>query len=507
MKKLISFFLEYYNKHPFRTILFVALLVRLIAVFFSKGYAMMDDHYLVIEQPQQWVDHYDENKWLPQYGAAVPSGHSLFYIGINYLILLVLQTFGIIDAQIKMYIIRFLHALWSMGIIYWGYLIVKKLSNQKYAKTVAWILSLIWLFPFLSVRQLVEFVSIPFFLWSIWLIIKEENQSWIVFLLSGFIGALSVSVRYQTVLIIIGIAFSLFIQKQGKKAIMYSIGALISFLAIQGIVDYIIWKRPFAEFAEYVRYNLENKYNYFRGNWYNYIFLVLGLVVPPVSFFITWGWIKSFRKYLILSLPFLFFLLFHMYFPNRQERFILPVLPLFIMQGTMGWLYFKEKSTFWIKKKKLYKSLITISISLNFILLIPLTLMYSKRSYVEAMTYLKNKPITYLVLDDKNHDSNPIIPRFYLQRWDRYYSVSGIHPITELAVTKEYLVKHKRAMPNYFLFFEEENLSQRVDSMKLLFPDINLDTIVYPSFVDKVMHFLNKNNKNQTIFIYKNENI
>lgn len=507
MKKLLSLLSAYYMKHPFRTILFVALLARLIAVVFSKGYAMMDDHYLIIEQSQQWVDHYDENQWLPQYGAAVPSGHSMFYIGINYVILSVLQILGIVDAQIKMYIIRLLHALWSMGIIYWGYLIAKKLSNQAYAKTTAWILSLIWLMPFLSVRQLAEVVSIPFYLWGIWLLIKNKNSAWYVLMLSGFVSATAVSVRFQTVLIIIGIAFSFFIQKEWKKAMIYSIGALISFIAIQGMIDYFIWKRPFAEFAEYVRYNMENKYSYFRGNWYNYILLLLGLVIPPVSFFISWGWIKSFRKYLILSLPFLFFLLFHMYFPNRQERFILPVLPLFIIQGTMGWLYFKEKSVFWIKKKTLYKSLIAFSLILNFILLIPLTLMYSKRSYVEAMTYLKNKPITYLVLEDKNHNSNPIIPRFYLQRWDRYFSVSGIHPITELAVTKEYLVKHHRAMPNYFLFFEEENLSQRVDSMKLLFPNIKLDTIVYPGFVDKVMHFLNKRNKNQTIVIYKNENI
>lgn len=507
MKRLISFWVDYYTQHPFRAILFVALLVRLVAVIFSKGYAMMDDHYLIIEQPQQWVDHYDENKWLPQYGATTPSGHSMFYIGIHYLLFLILQTLGVVDAQIKMYFIRLLHALWSMGIIYWGYLIVNKLSNQTYAKNTAWILSLIWLFPFLSVRQLVEFTCIPFFLWNIWLIIKNEKQSCLNILIAGFIGALSVSIRFQTFLIIIGIVLSMMMQKRWEMAIYYSMGALLSFVVIQGLIDFMIWKRPFAEFAEYVRYNLENKYNYFRGNWYNYILLILGLLLPPVSFFIFWGWIKSFGKYLILSLPIILFLLFHMYFPNRQERFILPILPLIIMQGTMGWLSFKETSGFWNQRKKLYKILVSISLILNFILLLPLTVMYSKRSYVEAMIYLKNKPITYLVIDDKNHYSEPIIPRFYMQRWDRYYKVCGTRPVTQLAKVKDYLIKHQKSMPNYFLFFEEENLMQRVDSMKMLFPDIKLDTIVYPGFVDKVMHFLNKHNKNQTIFIYKNENI
>lgn len=47
MERLTSILVDYYAKHPFRAILFVALLVRLMAFMFLKGYAMMDDHYLL----------------------------------------------------------------------------------------------------------------------------------------------------------------------------------------------------------------------------------------------------------------------------------------------------------------------------------------------------------------------------------------------------------------------------------------------------------------------------
>ncbi len=502
MKDFFKQISTYYSQHPFKTILWVALLVRLIAAIFSRGYLMMDDHYLVIEQSQQWVDHYDEDMWLPQYGAISPSGHSLFYVGLHYILFFLLQSVGIINAQIKILIVRIIHALWSMGIVYWGFLITKKLSNQRYAQSVAWILSLLWLFPMLSVHQLVEFACIPFILWSIWLIVKEEKTSIARLIWAGFIGGLAISVRFQTALIIGGIAMALLLNKKWKAFVFYSLGAVASFVLLQGVTDIIIWHRPFAEFSEYVRYNLENRYNYFRGNWYNYLLLIMGLLVPPASFMLLWGWIKTYRKYLILFLPALLFLLFHTYFPNRQERFILPILPLLIIQGTMGWLEFKEKSKFCYSKARMFRGFVIFSIVINFILLIPLTVMYSKRSYVEAMIYLKDKPFHNLFIDDKNHDAAPIIPRFYLQRWCHYFYVSGKNSVNRYIILNE---KHPLALPEYVLFFEKENLPQRLDSIKLIYPHLVKDTVIYPGMVDKVMHFLNKHNKNQTIIIYRYE--
>lgn len=505
MKGFYKKIVRFYATNPLLTILVIGFLIRMVAVVFSKGYAMMDDHYLIIEQSQQWVDNYDENKWLPQYGATTPSGHSLFYVGIHYIILLILKYIGIYDAQVKMFIIRFIHALWSLMIVYFGYKIVERLSDSYKAKIAGWLLALLWLFPFLSVRQLVEYACIPFIFWSLWLIISEDKFHFKTFLISGFIGALGVSVRFQISLILVGIVIALLIKKEYKAAVSYSLGTIISFCLVQGLVDFIIWKRPFAEFLEYAKYNIENRYNYFRGNWYNYILLVLGLLLPPVSFMLSWGIVKSFKSYLLFSLPIVIFMLFHMYFPNRQERFILPILPLIIVQGVMGWFDFIEKSEYWKKHTKLHINLWKVFIILNIILLIPLTLTYTKRSYVEAMTYLKNKPLTNFVIDDKNHESNPIVPRFYLQKWIKYYYVSELHPVKKLEKIKNYLVEHNKPLPNYILFFEEENLSQRVDSIKTVFPDIVLDTIVYPGFVDRVMHFLNKRNKNQTIVIYRRE--
>jgi hypothetical protein len=500
----MDFLQKLWKDKPLFIILLAGIFFRVLAIIFSKGYAMMDDHYLVIEQAQQWVDNIDGNKWLPSYGAAIPSGHSLFYVGIHFFIFKGLEFVGILDPQIKMYFIRLILAAYSLITILFGYKIALHYSDKNSAKTVAVLLSVLWLFPFLSVRNLVEFSCIPVFIYGLWLVIKsiDKNKNILIMFVAGLITGISISIRFQAVLLIIGLGMALIFKKKWIAAICYSLGAIISFAIIQGIIDGIIWGRPFAEFTEYLKYNLENRYNYFTGNWYNYILLILGLLIPPVSFFIFFGWIRTWKKYLIVFLPAFVFLLFHMYFPNRQERFILPILPLIIISGIIGWNEFVTKSAFWGRRKKmLYYSWVFFWL-INISLLIPLSITYTKRSYAEAMTYLKNKSVKCLVVDDKNHDSNPIMPRFYLDSWDPIYYSSGVHPYSEIIYVKDYLTLVKKPLPQYFVFLETENLQNRVDSINKIFPGLELDTIIEPGLIDKVMHFLNNHNKNQTIVIY-----
>jgi hypothetical protein len=75
-----------WNEKPLRLILIIALLLRLISVLFSRGYEMHDDHFLIIEAPQSWLDGRDYNNWLPwNQEKPEPTGHSFFYTGFHFL--------------------------------------------------------------------------------------------------------------------------------------------------------------------------------------------------------------------------------------------------------------------------------------------------------------------------------------------------------------------------------------------------------------------------------------
>ena len=77
MTKLLQNFRQTFS--PLQQLMIIGLLVRLVAVVFSKGFGWHDDHFLIIESSQSWVDGFDYNYWLPDENDPnrVPQGHSL----------------------------------------------------------------------------------------------------------------------------------------------------------------------------------------------------------------------------------------------------------------------------------------------------------------------------------------------------------------------------------------------------------------------------------------------
>ncbi|MBM3435351.1 MAG: glycosyltransferase family 39 protein [Bacteroidetes bacterium] len=200
--------LEMWKNNPLKLIILTAIILRIISAIFSKGFGMHDDHFLVLEPPQSWVDGYDYNRWLPGSSSeAVPSGHSFFYVGIHYLILLFFKYAGIADPQTKMFIIRLLHAAFSLITVYYGYKITLKLSNGNTAKITGLMLAALWFMPVLSVRNLVEVVCIPFMMLATWKIIKHSvlKSAAIHFFVAGVLVGLGFSVRFQTLFFALGL--------------------------------------------------------------------------------------------------------------------------------------------------------------------------------------------------------------------------------------------------------------------------------------------------------------
>src|SRR5690606_13391662 len=131
MKQAIYWFKSHYT--PLQQLPIIGFLVRMVSVIFSKGFGWHDDHFLIIESSQSWVVGYDYNDWLPAEGhpERTPQGHSLFYIGIHYYIFKFLKMIGILDPQAKMFVIRFLHALWSLLVIKYAYKITEQYAGKK----------------------------------------------------------------------------------------------------------------------------------------------------------------------------------------------------------------------------------------------------------------------------------------------------------------------------------------------------------------------------------------
>jgi hypothetical protein len=517
-----SKYLKFFNTRPLLNIVLIALAVRLVAVVFAKGYGMHDDHFLVIEASQSWVDGFDYNNWLPKNQEnPIPTGHSFFYVGIHYLIFSFCKLIGFTNPDSKMYFIRLLHALLSLVVVVYGYKITEKISNKKNAIQVGLLLALLWFMPFFSVRNLVEVVAAPILMYAVWLLIIADSKKNPLrqYLIAGLIMGIAFSVRFQTILVCGGAGLVLLFQKKWKEAVIFGLGALFTMALVQGVVDMFIWHRPFAELTEYFRYNLASKDAYGTRNSLMYVELVPGLLIPPVGIFLFLGFLMCWRKYPILFVPTIIFFLFHTFFPNKQERFIFSVLPFIILLGVIGWNNFAEYSKFWLNRPKLLKACYTFFWVVNIFLLCIVSTAYSKKSRVEAMKYLSgDKNLTSIAVEEAGGKRAVMMPSYYIGKWIKVYLVKPynasdtVQQKIDLSKTGVFIpVKSlhyfnlvpENENPDYILFHGSKDLEQRVLKAREVFPELQFETEIKPGYVDRIMLWLNPANRNQPIYIYR----
>ncbi|MCC7302001.1 MAG: glycosyltransferase family 39 protein [Bacteroidia bacterium] len=504
MNRIFQHFSRSWEHRPLQLVLYAALSIRIIAALFSRGYGWHDDHFLTIEPPHSWVHGQDYNNWLPSshQGAFKPSGHSFTYSGIMFGIFSFLETAGITDPQWQMVFIRLIHALFSLLVVYYGYRIAERLYGMPVARTTGLLLALFYFMPFLSVRNLVEMVCIPFLLGGTWFLLRVESLKWKWVLLSGFFFGMAFSIRYQTVLFTAGTGLVLLFTVPFLRTMAWSLALAATVLITQGLVDYIIWGVPFAEFWEYTTYNQSaGATDYFVREWYMYLVVLAGMLLPPFSVFILSGFVAGFRRALLLSVPVLIFLAFHTWFPNKQERFILPVLPFLLIAGYGGWILLCERKLNGTGWKKVIRISMIFFWSLNILALIPVTLMYSKRSRVETMSWLgKQEDFVSYVIEDSNHSKITMLPDFYSGKGYSSWRIMSDIPATWVHEQLMFLPRQER--PNYMLFMFEERVQERMDSVQNYFK-LEPVTAIEPSLMDHILHRLNPYNKNEKIVICK----
>ncbi len=502
----ISFLKRQWDERPLTMVMGLAVVFRLLAALFAKGWGMFDDHFIVIESAGSWVDGHDYNDWLPgSPGNHGPTGHNFFYPGLNFLFFLFLKSCGITDPQTKMLFVRLVHAAVSLLTVYFGYRIAESTRDKKTARLAGILLAIFWFMPWMSVRNLVEMVCIPFIMAAYWTVIKRTpgKKIFLTWFLAGLFLGLAICIRPQTVFFPFGIGIVLLFQRKWKELAALTTGSLLIFILIQGGIDMAIWGKPFVELLEYANVCMTERNDYISLPWYNYFLTIFAMLIPPVSFFLFFGYIRTFRKYVLFFIPILLYFAFHSYFPNKQERFILPMIPVFIVIGSIGWNDFILKSGFWKNHHRLLRSCWIFFWIINTVLLVTFTFTYSKRARVEAMTYLSRyHDIKAMAVVDEG-GSPELMPKFYLGQWPVSYNefVGDLSADSILARAYRY---SNTDPPRFILFSGDKNVQPLVIKARQYFPYLVHETTIEPGFIDRFVHWLNPINKNRRLFIYRN---
>lgn len=198
------------EKHPFTSLMIVAIVVRIIAVIF-----------------------------VPEYGSRGELQHTTLFIGF---LEKIKDLLGIGDSQGMMLLSRSLYAIVSLFTVSMVYRICDLTSN----KQNAWLLALIPAFScimpsFGIIENASAFLGLPLMLYGANVVLRQEvlrqnnlneNVHRSSFLIAGIMLGLGICVWYESAFIVLSILLILCIRRNFRGALLTFIGVLISIVAL-----------------------------------------------------------------------------------------------------------------------------------------------------------------------------------------------------------------------------------------------------------------------------------
>ena len=524
MNRLRHTFLYIVEKKTLLLCIWSAFLFRMIAVFFSQGITFGYEHFVYLENAQQLLTgqmsfsdflYSDDNSF-------VEHGYSLLYLGVNWLVLYVGEFFGIFDPRSKMFIIRLVHALASLLTVYYSYRISRTFSTRKVGLAVGLTVALLWIQPFISVRNFAENVSAILLLAGFYRLAKYNRLQFKFAddLFTGFLMAIGFSLSYHSGIFIIGVFLSMIIRGTHKRAFYFLLGALVSVLAFEGFVGTIIYHEPFYNLTEYIQYVASGRLSSTgASNYYIYLSLLLLVFLFPWGVVAFYGFLRSWRKYFMLFFPVTFYIIVHYFIPYKEERFMLNILPFYLILVVAGLNNLKRNSEFVSKHTVLSRWVVLSFVIVNIPLLAVASTAYMRKPQVESMLFLSKyrQSVSSIYIDDPGHTSSKSFPLFYFGGKLTQY-IYNYQPEPDSSIVNSYnsssegvrhlfsrdffVGKNDSLIPSYVFFYGDYDLRQRTEAVQSIFPNLTFVQKVNPSICDRTIQYFNESNINLPVYIY-----
>lgn len=523
-------FIRYcFEEKPLLFCIWAGFFFRIVAVLLSQGIAFGYDHYVYVENAQhlaagaatiQQIVDQDGGK------AFISHGHSLIYLYINTAILGACEIAGIFDPKSKMLILRLLHAMLSMLTIYYCYRITYRLANRKAALAIGILTSMLWFMPCMSVRTLPENVAAVLLLAATYRLAKTRRQTYKFAddIFTGFLMGVSVTFCYNLVLLILGAAISLLLKSGIKRALLLLFGAAISILALEGLTNTLILGTPFYILGEYIR-NIISGSNAISGprSFYMYISILVMIIPLPWGLAGIFGYVKSWKHCFLLFWPVTIYLSVSYLLPNKEEKFMLAILPLFLILCSTGWFRYMAESRFWTTRPRLRKWCGISFFVVNIPMLMLATIAYVRKPQVETMIHLSRHKadISSLMVENSQSDGCKSLPQFFmgkdvdiyiLNRQDSepdrsiaYSSASASPSSREHYIYTERFFHNPlmKEQPQYVIFCGDNNMPERLARMRGIFPQLSYETSFSPSLADIIIEMFNHRNSNTVLHVYR----
>ena len=462
----------------------------MLAALFSGGFLASDDHHVVIGAAEQIAG-----------GIGLPSTYerSALFPGVIAGIMTVTRGVGIHDPGVEMLVVRLLQALFSLLVVYFVYRLLERSLGARSAMLGGLLAAAFYAMPVTAVHQLEESVCQVPLLAAFWWWQRTEDRHNAPAVWSALAGAaLGAALILRLPLIGFVSVFALLVLLRPQPVTVWDklafLGGLGLVVVLQGYSNALIndhWGYSFTQRLGpmlHPRRMAVESGGYPNNPPWHYVLTLLAALIPPVSMLLLAAAVKGGRQFSLLGLATLAFLVSHSLIANKQERFLLPILPgLFVLiVAGLPWLV--------ARIAPVYRGMWWYFWIVNTALLLIVTFSFSKKDRVEPLL------IVY-----RRHDATGVLVAQYNQTFGvpKYYLGTPQPPLVVVERGQD-VEDSTRGLPiNYVIVYSDTPEADRVFLAGALRRNLTLLTVVQPSLTDRLAHAINpRHNRTHSAVIY-----
>ncbi|NBY18790.1 hypothetical protein EBQ74_00720 [bacterium] len=262
-------------------------------------------------------------------------------------------------------------------------------KNPKTKNGQEWAVGLMGLFflnPLIFTRPMIESLSAPF----LFLACFKTYQYWTKNKPTHLVAAmafltLASMFRFQTGICFVAILLIIALKRDLRALVLLLLATGLAFV-LSGLFEFSITGRFHGSVREYITYNIHYSSGYGTTPFYTFFVLLIGLTIPPTLFsrYKNFQWKKQYYELLPVLLFVFIFVIAHSIVPHKEERFLIPILPLFLIAIIPLLAYFTEnKSSHW----RIYWFS-----GINGVLLVLASFNTPQKNTINLVRYLAEKP-------------------------------------------------------------------------------------------------------------------
>ena len=463
-------------------------LLRLCAAVFSQGFLASDDHHVVIPVADQIAS---------GVSLAVTYERSALYPGVIGAIMAVTRTIGIHDPGVEMMVVRIFQAAYSLLVVYFAYRILERALGKESAMLGGLLTAAFFAMPVTAVHQLEESVCQVPMLAACWWWQRTEDQHHPAHLwaaLSGSALGAALILRFPLIGFVAAFVVVALLRRRPVSLIdkVALLGGLALVVVLQGYSNAVVNHEWWYSFSQRLGPMLHpqrmatDAQGYPSSPPWHYVLTLLAALIPPVSILLLAAAVKGARQLPLLGLAALAFLVSHSLIANKQERFLLPILPVVFILAVAGLPWLSARLA------RAYRGMWWYFWIVNGALLVVLTFSFAKKDRVAPLLYVyRRHDATGVLVAQFNQTFH--VPDYYLGR---------PRPLLVVATVPGQIATSEGPM-NYVILYSDQPDVDRVTISQRLGRELRLLTLISPSLADRLAHAINpSHNKARTARIY-----